>query len=372
MSAIRSLTGEDRTWRGLPILVAIDPYATYGAQNFRAGNRSLTTVSISARPCFNELNLVAQTFVTNCTTTPSKDGKVMDHAAEAEGASVSVRAIHPQDVELCGRAAYAAHSTVAAAHNVPCEHPSVDFSIGLIGNKIKDANAAGFLAERGGQILGSIFLNTFPATPVAAIGPLTVDPAAEGSGAGRHLMQAALDEARARKFERVRLVQSPSHLRSLALYAKFDFDVREPLILISGKPTGEKIEGRSVRVATTNDVPKCDWLCAAVHGFARNAELAAAIVQHTALVVERANLVTGYSTGLGLRGYAVAETTDDLKALISVAPSIMGPGFFVPARNGELVRWLFDRGFRARWPASLMTKGPYQEPDGAFLPSIAF
>jgi ribosomal protein S18 acetylase RimI-like enzyme len=306
-----------------------------------------------------------------------KDEEIMatvlgDRAAPANRTPVSVRAIQPQDVEACGRVAYAAHSTVAAAHNVPCEHPSVDFSIGLIGNKIKDANAAGFVAERGGQILGSIFLNTFPPTPVAAIGPLTVDPAAEGSGAGSRLMQAVLDEARARKFERVRLVQSPSHLRSLALYAKFDFDVREPLILISGKPTAEKIEGHTVREATTDDVPKCDRLCAAVHGFARNTELAAAIAQHTALVVERAGRITGYLTGLGLRGYAVAETTDDLKALISVAPAIMGPGFFVPARNGDLVRWLFGRGFRARWPASLMTKGPYQEPIGAFLPSIAF
>jgi hypothetical protein len=97
-------------------------------------------------------------------------------------------------------------------------------------------------------------------------------------------MQAALDRSRALKFERVRLVQSLSHLRSLALYAKLGFDVREPLILISGKPAAEKIEGRIVRVATTNDVTKCDPLCFAVHGFAGSAELAAAISQHTAFV----------------------------------------------------------------------------------------
>jgi predicted N-acetyltransferase YhbS len=295
-----------------------------------------------------------------------------DHVAQLESAAVSVRSIRPQDVDACGRVAYAAHSTVAAAHNVPCEHPSVDFSISLIGNKIKDANAAGFVAERGGQVLGSVFLNTFPATPVAAIGPLTVDPAAEGSGAGRRLMQAALDEARARKFEHVRLVQSPSHLRSLALYAKLGFDVREPLVLISGKPTAEEIAGRTVRVATTDDVQKCEQLCVAVHGFARSAELTAAIAQLIALVVERAGHISGYSTGLGLRGYAVGETTDDLKALIGAAPAIMGPGFFVPVRNGELFGWLLDRGYRASWPAILMANGPYQEPDGAFLPSIAF
>jgi predicted N-acetyltransferase YhbS len=295
-----------------------------------------------------------------------------EQASTAENFPVSVRAIRPQDVEACGQVAYAAHSAVAAAHNVPSEQPSVEFSIGLIGNKIKDVNAAGFVAERAGRIVGSIFLNTFPATPAAAIGPLTVDPAAEGCCAGRHLMKAALDEANARKFERLRLVQSPSHLRSFALYAKLGFDVQEPLMLISGKPATEKFDGRTVRAAVADDLPKCDRLCAVVHGFARGAETEVAVKQHTALVVERAGRITGYSTGLGLRGHAVGETTDDVKALIGAAPAIMGPGFFVPIRNGELVRWLFDRGFRASWPAALMTKGPYQQPDGAFLPSIAF
>ena len=44
-------------------------------------------------------------------------------------ARVTIRAIRPQDVEPCGRAAYAAHTAVAAAHNVPCEHPSVPIGI---------------------------------------------------------------------------------------------------------------------------------------------------------------------------------------------------------------------------------------------------
>jgi hypothetical protein len=38
----------------------------------------------------------------------------------------------------------------------------------------------GALAERDGQILASIFLHVSPPSPVAAIGPLTVTPSAEG------------------------------------------------------------------------------------------------------------------------------------------------------------------------------------------------
>lgn len=295
-----------------------------------------------------------------------------EQKSQTNNAPVIIRAIKTQDIEPCGRAAYGAHSAIAAAHNIPCEHPSVEFSIGLIGNKVKDPNAIGFVAECNGRVLGSIFVNTFPLAAVAAIGPLTVDPAAEGSAAGRGLMQAALDQAKVRGFECVRLVQSPSHLRSLALYAKLGFDVREPLVVISGKPTPERIEGCIVRATTTGDVPTCDALCTVVHGFARSAELAAAMAQHTAVVVERGGRISGYSTGLGFRGYAVGETTDDLKALIGSAPAIMGPGFFAPVRNGELLRWLLARGYRVSWPAALMTKGPYQEPAGSFLPSIAF
>jgi ribosomal protein S18 acetylase RimI-like enzyme len=285
---------------------------------------------------------------------------------------VSIRAIRPEDVEACGRAAYAAHSAVAATHNVPCEHPSVEFSIGLIGNKVKDPHAVGFVAERGKQIVGSVFLNTFPDTPVAAIGPLTVDPAVEGSAVGRRLMLTATNEARDRCIEQVRLVQSPSHLRSLALYTKLGFQVREPLVLVTGKPIGRDIATCEVRPATTNDIVGCNRLCVAVHGFARAFELRAAIEQKTAHVVERGDYISGYSTGLGLRGHAVGDTTEDLKLLISISPAVTGPGFFVPIRNADLLRWLFDNGFRASWPAALMTRGQYKEVTGAFLPSIAF
>jgi ribosomal protein S18 acetylase RimI-like enzyme len=287
-------------------------------------------------------------------------------------APIVIRSIRPGDVEACGRAAYSAHTAVAAGHNVPCEHPSVEFSIGMIDNRVKDPHAIGFVAERGVEIVGSVFLNTFPPAPVAAIGPLTVDPAAQGRGAGRQLMQAALNEAATRHIDSVRLVQSPSHLRSLALYIKLGFAVREPLILIEGKLLHQGVPGRTTRAATIDDLPACDQLCTQVHGFARSAELKSAIAKDAALVVEGASRLTGYSTGLGFFAHAVGESNDDLKALVDASPGIMGAGFFVPTRNDELVRWLLDCGLRAQWPATLMTTGPYQEPVGVFLPSIAF
>jgi predicted N-acetyltransferase YhbS len=150
---------------------------------------------------------------------------------------ISIRPIREHDIEAAARAAFAAHSALAARQGHPSEHPSPAFSAGLLSLKVKDQNAFGFVAEQNGKIVGSVFLNRFPSTPVAAIGPLTVDPEAEGSGAGRSLLRVAFDHARALSIPQVRLVQSPAHLRSLALYSKAGFDVREPLVLMQSPPT---------------------------------------------------------------------------------------------------------------------------------------
>lgn len=300
---------------------------------------------------------------------------------EVASAGIVLRPIAPADVEACGRVAFAAHAAVAAAHGWPPEQPSIQFSTGLIGAKLKDANAYGVLAERSGAVVGSIFLNTFPGTPVVAIGPLTVDPAAEGTGIGHLLMKAALDEASRRGIESVRLVQSPSHLRSLALYLKHGFELREPLVLVSDKPEGNPAPGQSsrgadagltVRKATSEDITECERLASRILGFARSHELQAAIGQEIAAIALRGGRIAGYAAGIGFRGHAVGEETDAVLALIAAAPSVLGPGFFVPVRNGDLLRRLLARGCCALWPAALMTKGPYQEPAGAFLPSIAF
>ncbi len=286
--------------------------------------------------------------------------------------NVEIRPIRPQDARQCGEVGHYAHSAVAVAHNLPSEQPSPDHSIELIRAKLCDPNAYGVLAEDdSGQVAGSVFLNTFPPDPVASIGPLSVHPSAEG-GVGRQLMAAALEEAYRRGFSRIRLVQSPAHLRSLALYAKLGFAVREPLVLMQGTPTAPPAGSRIVRIARPDDGEFCNSLCSAVHGFSRSFELKMGIRQGTAMVVEKSGRVTGYATGLGFRSHAVAETTADLKALMAAAPRTTGPGFFVPTRNTEVLRWLLDAGCRAVWPATLMTIGAYQEPPGAFLPSIAF
>src|SRR5919198_4980570 len=149
--------------------------------------------------------------------------------------SLIVRPIERNDAEICGKIGYEAHKAISSAHGYPSEQPSEEFGIGLIRKLLCNANSWGVLAERQGRILGSIFLHKFPPSPVAVIGPLTVHPSVEG-GVGRILMDAALSHAHKQNHDQIRLVQSPSHIRSFVLYTKSGFALREPLFLMQGQP----------------------------------------------------------------------------------------------------------------------------------------
>ncbi len=284
-----------------------------------------------------------------------------------------IRSIRQDDAEACGKIGFQAHKAISSAHGYPSEQPSIEFAVGMIRTLLANPNSRGALAERDGKILGSIFLHVFPPSPVAAIGPLTVDPSAQG-GVGRALMEPSLTEARKRDYDQVRLVQSPSHLRSFVLYTKCGFTLREPLFLMHGNPVpGILGKKHDVRAARSEDISACNEICISVHGFSREIELRQAIDQQVASVnIDNTGNITGYAAGIGWLGHAVAKTNEVLKALVANASAILGPGFFVPGRNSDLLRWLLDAGFRIVWPANLMTVGNYQDPTAPFLPSIAY
>jgi ribosomal protein S18 acetylase RimI-like enzyme len=289
--------------------------------------------------------------------------------------SLTIRSIEYTDTEACGKIGYQAHKVISSSHGYPSEQPSVEFAVGMIKTFLASPNSWGVLAEREGRILGSIFLHVFPPSPIAAIGPLTVDPSAEG-GIGKVLMDAVLDQARKRQYDRVRLVQSPSHIRSFVLYTKCGFTLREPLLLMQGNPIrrgSNYPKGHDVRPIRSYDLSACNKLCTTVHGFSREMELRQAIDQGAGILsIDNLGSVTGYAAGLGFFGHAVAKTNEALKALVANAPAIMGHGLFVPARNADMVRWLLENGFRISWPANLMTVGQYDEPTAPYFPSIAY
>src|SRR5579875_904571 len=137
-------------------------------------------------------------------------------------------------------------------------------------------------------------------------------------------------------------------------------------------PHGLTLPGYVVRPAAAAALAACSRLCRRVHGHDRSGELCDAIQQGTAMVVEHLGRISGYATAIGWFHHAVGETNEDLKALIGAAPSFPGPGFLVPTRNGELVRWCLAHGLRIASQGHLMTLGLYNEPAAAYLPSVLY
>jgi hypothetical protein len=170
----------------------------------------------------------------------------------------------------------------------------------------------------------------------------------------------------------VRLLTAAHHGCSLSLYASLGFDVREPIACMQEPPIAAEIPGCHVRPAVEADLEACNRLCERVHGHDRSGELADAIGQGTAVVVERAGRISGYATAMAFFGHAVDETTDDVKALIATAPAFDGLGNLVPQRNSELFSWCLLNRLRVVQVMTLASVGPYSDPAGAYLPAILY
>jgi GNAT superfamily N-acetyltransferase len=284
--------------------------------------------------------------------------------------SLQIRRATAADAAACGKICFEAFSKVAAEHNFPPELPSPEMAIGVLSVMFVHPGFFCVVAEQDGKLIGSNCLDE--RTPIVGVGPITVDHAVQNRAAGRQLMQAVMSRAAERKFAGIRLVQAAYHNRSLSLYAKLGFVVREPLACMQGPAIQTTPAGYQVRSAQAADLAACNDLCLQVHGHDRGGELHDAIQQGTAVVAESGGRVRAYATSLAFFGHAVGENNQDLQVLIASAKEFKGPGILVPIRNAELFRWCLERGLRVVQPNTLMTIGLYNEPVGAYLPSILF
>jgi predicted N-acetyltransferase YhbS len=225
----------------------------------------------------------------------------------------------PADAAACGRICYEAFKTIASEHNFPSDIASPEHGVHILTQTLADPGFFGIVAEFGGRIVGSNFLDE--RNPISGVGPITVDPQAQNNGAGRELMRAVMKRSEERG------------------------------------SAGIRLPGYIVRPAAERDLDACNHLCIRVHGHHRGGELREAIARGSARVVERMGRITGYATMIAFFAHAVGETNDDLKALIRAAESFEGAGFLVPSRNGDLMRWCLGKGLRVTQSMTLMTMG---------------
>lgn len=281
-----------------------------------------------------------------------------------------------RDADAIGAVLHEAFTGVAERHGFPSDFPSREYGVGLARALLGAPPYRGAVVEHDGSIAGVAFVNV--ADPVRGIGPVAVSHRAQGIGIGRTVMEAIIEAGSGG--EGMRLTQDLFNMASLSLYTSLGFAVKEPLLLVQGRPRSLDAAAAAadlVRPMRERDLEACAQLCRRVHGVARTAETAAALrAGLAASVAERDGHIVAYATTLSWwqRGHAVAEDLDELIALVrGVAARARDPlTMLVPVRDDALHGWCVREGLRAVKPMTLMARGTYREPQGAWLPSVAY
>lgn len=282
----------------------------------------------------------------------------------------NIRTAAASDASACGPIIYEAFKGINEAHGFPPDFPSVEVATQLTEAFIANPSIFAVIAEVDGKVVGSNFL--WEGDPIRSVGPISVDPAAQGAGIGRRLMQAVLE--RGKDAAGIRLVQDAFNTRSISLYASLGFQAKEPLMLMSGQPKSRPGPEFEVRPLVAEDAGACGELCRRVHGFPRDSDVAFALKAFKPFVVRRDGRMTGYLTAatFWIPNHGVAETEEDMKALIGgAAGAVSDPiSLLIPIRQASLFRWCLGEGMRVVKPMTLMAIGAYREPNGSFFPSV--
>jgi len=229
----------------------------------------------------------------------------------------------------------------------------------------------GVVAEVDGKIVGSNFLDE--RDPIRGVGPITVDPEGQNSGAGRRLMEAVIE--RGKDAPGIRLLQDGFHMRSLSLYSSLGFDVKASCIVMSGSPRGEPLKAVEVRPLTEDDLEECAALCTKVHGFERTGALRDSIQAFAPFAALRDGRIVAYAATVNFwpMAHGVAESDGDMQALLlGAAAAVDEPISLLVPLESALFRWSLEQGLRAVKPMNLMALGAYQEPNGAWFPSVIY
>jgi GNAT superfamily N-acetyltransferase len=286
---------------------------------------------------------------------------------------LSVNLISPtfEHIPELGRICYEAFKDIADRHHFPPDFPSAGIGRAVISMMIQNEDVYGVAAVNNGEVAGSNFLLT--ADEVAGVGPITVEVSLQGEGIGRALMEAVIDHARQERIEMVRLCQDAFNTTSISLYGSLGFDVKEPLAVM--QPAPADAVDPSVRPVEEGDLADIEELSRRFYKVSRRNEVAAAIGSPFAYVLrEREGRVVGYYTQ-GMLGHGVAETEDDMLVMVMQAARAVPPGHarcFCPLTDGNLFRRFLAAGFRTVKPMNLMTMGPYERPEGVWVPSVLY
>jgi GNAT superfamily N-acetyltransferase len=294
-------------------------------------------------------------------------------ASTATAPEITLRPAEPADTGELARIVYEAFGDIHDHHRFPRDFPALEAAAQMMGAWVPHPQVWGVVAEADGRIVGSNFLDE--RDPIRGVGPITIDPASQNVGVGRRLMDAVIE--RGRDAPGIRLLQDGFHMRSLSLYARLGFDVKAACAVMQGNPRGAAVDGVEVRPVTEDDLDECEALCKKVHGFERTGALRDAVLHmpSTPFAALRDGRIAAYASALDFwpMAYGVAESAQDMQALLlGAAAAVDGPIALLVPLESDLFRWGLEQGLRALKPMNLMALGEYQEPRGAWFPSVIY
>jgi len=293
-----------------------------------------------------------------------------------------VRPMCEEDLPACASICYEAFTEFNASVGLSPEFPPrevVDVPSALLSQAFMPG-FEGFVAENAeGTIVGSNLVEL--RDEVAGIGPITVSPAAQDTGAGKLLMQAVMQAAAKKDMRTVRLCQIASNAKSFSLYLNVGFDPLWTCLQYEGFSTVDQIPGFTCEPLAATHVEACSALHKSACGSHRGKDIEAMIGSpHPNCVVidDATQQIVAYTTGTFLSGHTVATSDDAFKALvvfqskaIQAAQSAGAPlpptTFFFPPGFPHLARWLASNGFRLNRQIVRMGYGPQDTPADGFL-----
>ena len=286
---------------------------------------------------------------------------------------VYIRPAVPADIAACGQITYAAFKGINERHGFEnFEFSTVEVACENAELKIQNPSYYNIVAEASGHVIGLCFLDE--QNSIRGVDLVSVDPAAQGEGVGRKLMEAALERSLGSRG--VRLLQHSFNTTSLALYASLGFEVKEPLMLVYGRPGSQPPSDVEIRPMRSQELDQCEALHEKILGFGRINEIRANLHLFTPFVALRASHIVAYASAPAMPpvNHVVAETEDDMRALLlGISASMTDPLILLlPIRQASFFRWCLEQGLKVIKPYTLMTLGEYQEPAGCYLPSAIF
>ena len=280
-----------------------------------------------------------------------------------------LRAAEERDLERAGDVNFLAFYRVALQHGLRPAVSTPAESRRYIRYLARFDPLGGVVAEEEGEVVGVAWIH--PRGAVATLGPVAVEPRAQGRGIGRRLVDRCLEVA-GRGVPQVRLVHESFNAASLGLYIRTGFRVVAPLLDLE-LPAGAVVAappapvGLALRAGATEDRARLVTRDARAFGAQRPQSIDLYLRRGRTLVADGGGSLVGYALGIGFErtaylGSAAADEADLLLFLLArMAGELAAPGVavrtLVPAGDRRLVEGLTALGFRVFRACHYMVRG---------------